>query len=71
MFSCEYCKIFKNTFFKEHLLWLFLENICMYVYGPTGTIHKAAFNVTKKIHEQLCTFSIKVGQLFLKASSRN
>ena len=22
VFSCEYCKIFKNTFFAEHLRWL-------------------------------------------------
>ena len=22
---CEICKIFKNTFFTEHLWWLFLE----------------------------------------------
>ena len=24
MFSCEFCKIFKNTFFTEHLRVLFL-----------------------------------------------
>ena len=24
VFSCEYCKIFKNTFFTEHLRWLLL-----------------------------------------------
>ena len=24
MFSGEYCEIFKNNFFKEHLQWLFL-----------------------------------------------
>ena len=22
MFSCQYCEIFKNTFFIEHLWWL-------------------------------------------------
>ena len=24
MFSCEFCQIFKNTFFPEHLWWLLL-----------------------------------------------
>ena len=24
VFSCEFCEIFKNTFFTEHLWWLFL-----------------------------------------------
>ena len=24
-FSCEYCKIFKNSFFIEHLRWLLLQ----------------------------------------------
>ena len=24
VFSCEYYKIFRNTFFAEHLRWLFL-----------------------------------------------
>ena len=25
VFSCEYCEIFKNGFFKEHLWWLLLK----------------------------------------------
>ena len=25
VFSCEFCKISKNTFFTEHLRWLFLS----------------------------------------------
>ena len=25
VFSCEYCEIFKNTSFIEHLRWLLLE----------------------------------------------
>ena len=25
VFSCEFCKIFKNTFFTEHLCWLILR----------------------------------------------
>ena len=25
MFFCEFCKIFKNTFFTEHLWWLLLK----------------------------------------------
>ena len=25
MFSCEYCKILKNSFFIEHLWWLLLQ----------------------------------------------
>ena len=27
LFSCEYCEIFKNIFFKEHLWWLLLYYI--------------------------------------------
>ena len=26
VFSCEYCKTFKNTFYSEHLQWLLLYN---------------------------------------------
>ena len=26
MFTCEICKIFKNTYFAEHLLLKFLKN---------------------------------------------
>ena len=26
MFSCEFCEIFKSTFFIEHLWWLLLES---------------------------------------------
>ena len=25
VFSCEFCEISKNTFFREHLRWLLLE----------------------------------------------
>ena len=25
VFSCEFCEIFKNTFFTEHLRWLLLS----------------------------------------------
>ena len=25
VFSCEYCKFFKNNFFIEYLWWLFLD----------------------------------------------
>ena len=25
VFSCEFCEIFKNTFFREHLRWLLLS----------------------------------------------
>ena len=27
VFSCQFCKAFKNTFFIEHLLWLLLSNV--------------------------------------------
>ena len=26
VFFCEFCEIFQNTFFKEHLWWLLLES---------------------------------------------
>ena len=26
-FFCEFCEIFQNTFFREHLWWLFLEAV--------------------------------------------
>ena len=31
MFSCEFCKISKNTFFTEHLRWLLLSRSDMNV----------------------------------------
>ena len=33
MFSCELSKIFKNTFFTEHLLWLLslVEMLCLHI----------------------------------------
>ena len=27
VFSCEFCKIYKNTFLTEHLRWLLLEHL--------------------------------------------
>ena len=27
VFSCEFCEIYKNTFFTEHLWWLLLEDL--------------------------------------------
>ena len=27
MFSCEYCEIFKNSFFIEHLCWMLLTPV--------------------------------------------
>ena len=27
VFSCGFCEIYKNTFFTEHLWWLFLEHL--------------------------------------------
>ena len=32
MFSCEFCEIFKNTFFTEHLRWLLLKyfDVCIH-----------------------------------------
>ena len=29
VFSCEYCRIFKNSFFIEYLRWLLLTSICV------------------------------------------
>ena len=31
VFSCEFCEIFKNTFFTEHLRWLllYIEDLCI------------------------------------------
>ena len=33
VFSCEFCEIFKNTFFTEHLRWLFLKFTSTYNKG--------------------------------------
>ena len=41
MFSCQFCKIFKNTFFTEHLAWLLLHwvlNIGKYLKSYGGVI---------------------------------
>ena len=31
VFSCEFCEISKNTFFKEHLWWLLLQGCGSYI----------------------------------------
>ena len=31
--SCEFCEIFKSTFFTEHLWWLLLENLSNKCHG--------------------------------------
>ena len=37
MFSCEFCEIVKNTFFIEHLWWLFLQLSSEKVWKPPET----------------------------------
>ena len=32
VFSCEYCKIAKSSFFMQHLRWLLLEKFCLTLY---------------------------------------
>ena len=32
VFSCEYCKIVKSSFFIEHLRWLLLQMFCLTLY---------------------------------------
>ena len=31
VFSCEFCEIFKNTFFIEDLRWLLLFSVCNFI----------------------------------------
>ena len=49
MFPCEYYEIFKNSFFTEHLQWLFLQIFSLYVIfvggGDAGKISRST-NVT-------------------------
>ena len=33
VFSCEFCEISKNTFFTEHLQWLLLNLIILFLYS--------------------------------------
>ena len=35
VFSCEFCEIFKNTFFVEHVWWLLLDILEKACYLPT------------------------------------
>ena len=70
MFSYEFCKISKNTFFTEHLLWLLLiaQNWKAYVYlawlkdSVSGAFkilsHKTnSLNLRKRVERKLLTSS--------------
>ena len=46
--SCEYCKIFKNSFFKEHLLWLLVHFIQMVSFFSLEKKQQQAFWWFKK-----------------------
>ena len=47
VFSCEFCKISKNNFFTEHLLWLLLKQIPSY-----AVIDKPTVRILKIIDPQ-------------------
>ena len=44
VFSCEFRKIFKNTFFIEHLLWLFLDRAKLRAYSVVELSHFGIFS---------------------------
>ena len=48
MFSCEFCEIFKNTFFIEHLRWLLLILLGKKVSG-SATVIKGVFKTLSKV----------------------
>ena len=40
VFSCEFCEIFKNTFFIEQLRWLLLKFITIIFWKNVATLIK-------------------------------
>ena len=44
---CEFCGIFKSTFFIEHFWWLLLSQSCFQLYNiPSCTINDFLFNLS-------------------------
>ena len=52
VFSCEFCKIFKNTFSTEHLRWLLLvrpDYVAIIITGLTFRTFSNIFSVITKV----------------------
>ena len=56
VFSCEFCEIFKNTFFIEHLRWLLLTGVTQ-----KKSCCKVLENLQKKTTNDGVPFSIVAG----------
>ena len=57
MFSCGYCKIFKNSFLMQHLRWLLLTVLPRYskVSWGAGSRLYVFLILIKNFHEKCCT----------------
>ena len=71
--SCGYCEIFKNSFFTEHLWWLFLKVLPHYSKISWGAcslisrIHVLSIlikNVHKTLHKWFLTVTWQYGSFF-------
>ena len=67
VFFCEYCEIFKNSFFMEHLLFIILfQNLCddRILWMPSGTkLYFSCFLCQWFVF--LHNSSVRIGNLFL------
>ena len=63
LFSCEYCEIFKNSFFMEHLRWLLLfteREALTDFFSPLCNALKKCYEGTKSTFELFCENSYVV-----------
>ena len=53
VFSCEYCEIFKNSFFIEHLWWLLLD-LVISTFNPLLQNTPKWSDILKESHKKRC-----------------
>ena len=63
VFSCEFCEIFKNTFFTEHL-WATASYLMKVRKTDNRVIHEIRSKLLMKIEEFSLTWLMKDTQLF-------
>ena len=50
MFSCEFCEIFKNNFFIEHLRATVSQELFLFFPAPLGTHYNLQLNIIQQYY---------------------
>ena len=67
MFSCEYCKIFKTTYFEKQLLFYFFNDSLLH--GPKGLRSRLYHSIRLQGPSHRSSFCFKSGSLVLEQVS--